>query len=164
MVVHIEFQIAIRPKKMTSFVVLSHNIQNKFHQFAAEIIHFTRKNPLNIACIQDVCSSLGPEGPIEWRAEESPPRFFMNANPTVNQNRNVAIVVGDAWDIEKVEKDSQGALLAVTLHHDNMTIKVICAYMPPELDRVGKPAGTLKKGKSGERQKEALESYEIVSV
>jgi exonuclease III len=87
----------------------------------------------------------------------------MNSNPRRNQNRNVAIIVGEAWDVSKIEKDAHGGLLALTLSHDSITLKVICAYLPPMLDLIGKPSGLLKKGKNGERQKEALEAYETIS-
>jgi exonuclease III len=147
---------------MIGFTILSHNIQGKFSLFEEELNRFIGERPLNVACLQDV-GYIGPDGPIAWKDHANTDRIFTNYSNT-NKSRNVAILVGSDWDISKVEKSKGGGLLAVTLHHDLITLKVISAYLPPGLDSYGKP-DSLPSGESvmATRQKEALDSYHTLT-
>ena len=147
---------------MTSFTVCSHNIQGRFHLFAEELNNFVQKNSLSVVCLQDI-GYLGPEGPNEWRLQANTARFYTNYSST-NKSRSVAIIVSEAWDEPIVERDVQGGLLGVTLRHDNVEVKVICAYLPPGLDRYGKPDRlSCKTTIEATRQREASNTYETIS-
>ena len=147
---------------MIGFTILSHNIQGKFSLFEEELNRFIGERPLNVVCLQDV-GYIGPDGPISWKDHANTDRIITNYSST-NKSRSVAVLVGKEWDISKIEKNKGGGLLAVTLHHDLLTLKVINAYLPPGLDSYGKP-DRLPSGESlmAVRQKEALESYHTLT-
>ena len=108
---------------MIGYTILSHNLQSKFNLFEEELNKFIGERPLNVACLQDV-GYIGPDGPCAWKQHSNTSRIFTNYSST-NKSRNVAILVGEEWDVIRVEKNKGGGLLAVTLHHELTTIKVI---------------------------------------
>ena len=62
-----------------------------------------------------------------------------------------------------MEKDKGGGLLAVTLRHDWVTLKVINAYLPPGLDGYGVPdSRPTEDSQMAVRQREALDSYQTL--
>ena len=147
---------------MIGYTISSHNLQSKFTVFEEELNRFIGERPLNIACLQDV-GYIGPDGPVSWKDHANTSHIFTNYS-TVNKSRNVAILVGAEWDVTKVEKDKGGGLLAVTLHHELMTVKVINAYLPPGLDNYGIPdSRPIENSQMASRQREALDSYQTIS-
>ena len=122
---------------MFGYTLLSHNLQSKFTLFEEELNKFISERPLNVACLQDI-GQVGPEGPASWKRHANKGHFFTNYSST-NKSRNVAILVGEEWDVVQVKKDQGGGLLAVTLHHDLTSLKVISVYLPPSLDTYGMP-------------------------
>jgi exonuclease III len=146
---------------MTSFTLISHNIHGRFQHYAEEINEFLRKDSLNVICLQDI-GYIGPEGPNEWRTLANSPQIYTNYSP-LNKSRNVAVAVSEAWDVSKVERDDQGGLLGVTIHHDELEVKIISAYLPPCLDLYGKPDRAPRSNTpQATRQREALKTYETI--
>ena len=147
---------------MIGYTILSHNLQSKFNLFEEELNKFIGERPLNIACLQDI-GNIGPEGPCSWKQHANTSRIFTNYS-TTNKSRNVAILVGEEWDVVRVEKDNGGGLLAVTLHHELITIKVISAYLPPGLDTYGLPdSRPTEDTQMAIRQREAMDSYQTLA-